>query len=157
MTPYKKITITIKDEDNDEWITEKKIIIDSNHRKNNSILQFNNIEELAESRDSETHCIDGPAIFKSDGFECWMIDGRTHRSDGGPAITKGLTRTWMKGGQKHREDGPAIESDYEEINDEWYFMGSRYSFDDFLEYIDPELKVKLILKYGKEGKDRNGG
>ena len=102
------------------------------------------------------HCEDGPAVVWSDGCLEWWHHGKRHR-EGGPAVTwADGTTFWYNDGVRHRIDGPATELPMENPNDyvdfhqsnEWFFEGTKYSYDEWLTKIPESYRLVELLKHG---------
>ena len=79
-----------------------------------------------------------------DGYTRWYKDGALHREDG-PAV-KGPNgfEAWYRNGELHREDGPAVMC--EKWGNGWYLDGVRYSYEKWIEVVDPRYPRLTIYQ-----------
>ena len=127
------------------------------------------------TRSGTPHNEDGPSEIHPDGSLCWRKNGKLHRTDGpaleneitieyyyfglkhridGPAriYKKNKTEEWYLGGQLHREDGPAVIYFDEYSNEptfDWYLHGDWLDFEKYLDFVEPEVAIKLKLQYSQ--------
>ncbi len=79
------------------------------------------------------HSLVGPAVWKPNGFQQWVINGRCHRDDGPAFISaNGSVERWLRHGVNHRWDGPAY-VDHVQEHEEWWVNGMRV--DDIIDQI----------------------
>ena len=91
------------------------------------------------------HRTDGPAVEYANGTKAWYQNGKCHRTDGPAVEYPDGIKEWYFEGKLHRIDGPALE--YSSGRKEWYFEGINYDFKEYLDLIDPKIKVILLLKH----------
>ena len=138
-----KLKKTIRIEVTDEE-TGDKITVIRQMSYDDSIFSRHNAEKLGVVY-GDLNIINQPSIIQSDNSKFYYKNNKLHRTNG-PAADTENEKTWCVNGQKHRIGGPAIINTEKNIL-QWWLAGHSCPYNNYYDYMDEEIQVKLKLEY----------